>query len=31
MVASNTLEEFTKEKNLEDVFFDIYSKEVGEE
>lgn len=31
MVASGSLEEFTKEKSLEDVFFDVYSKEVGEE
>lgn len=30
MTADDTLENITKEKNLEDVFFDIYSREVGE-
>jgi ABC-type multidrug transport system ATPase subunit len=30
MVEENTLQELTKEKNLEDVFFDIYKREVGE-
>ncbi len=31
MIVSEKLNELTKEKNLEDVFFDIYKKEVGEE
>lgn len=30
MILSDTLENVTKEKCLEDVFFDIYAKEVGE-
>lgn len=31
MIKSSTLAEITNEKNLEDVFFDIYKEEVGEE
>lgn len=31
MVLIDTLSNITKEKNLEDVFFDVYKKEVGEE
>lgn len=31
MITCDSLEELTKEKCLEDVFFDIYNKEVGEE
>ncbi len=30
MIASDTLENITREKCLEDVFFDLYAKEVGE-
>ena len=31
MTVSETLGNLTKEKNLEEVFFDIYSKECGED
>ena len=31
MVISDSLSEITKEKCLEDVFFDIYQEEVGQE
>jgi len=31
MILSDSVNKLTKEKSLEDVFFDIYSREVGEE
>ncbi len=31
MIESNKVSELTKEKSLEEVFFDLYKKEVGEE
>mgnify|MGYP003528226593 FL=1 len=31
MVVSDNLSELTKEKSLEDVFFDLYKEKVGEE
>ena len=31
MILCDKLDVITKDKCLEDVFFDIYSKEVGEE
>ena len=31
MVADGSLKELTAEKNIEDLFFDIYKREVGEE
>lgn len=31
MILSDTIKDITKDKSLEDVFFEVYSKEVGEE